>query len=104
MSYCTLCASTRQTDGETERQTLGFYLLNLWAHFSLTHSSYLPSLRNCSAFKERKPIIKIAIIKKVIYIINFQWVGMLQGDLLYTAQNSVPYVHGGMGESGRLGR
>lgn len=41
----------------------------------LTHTqSYLPSLHNCSAFNERKTIIKIAIIKKIIYIINFQWV------------------------------
>lgn len=40
MSYCTPCASTKQTD----RQTLGLYLLNRWAQFSLTHSSYLPPL------------------------------------------------------------
>lgn len=38
------------------------------------HSSYISSSNNCSAFNKRTIIIKIAIVKKVIYIINFLWV------------------------------
>lgn len=45
-----------------------------WTYRLVSHShnsSYFTSSNNCSAFNKRKTIIKIAIIKKVIYIINF---------------------------------
>lgn len=45
--------------------------MNPQAHFSLIRSSYFSSSNNCSAFNKRKIIIKIVIVKKVIYIINF---------------------------------
>lgn len=59
-----LCASTRQTDTWSPPAEP---LVSL-----LTRTQFLPpSSNNCSAFNKRKTIIKIAIIKKVIYIINF---------------------------------
>lgn len=56
------------------RQTRGLYQVSRQAHLSFTCTSYFASSNNCSAFNKRTTIIKIAIIKKVIYIINFLWV------------------------------